>query len=65
MPICFISKWDWAEATYGPDSPEYLAVTEEDCPSTCVLPKGHDGPHEWTRDDEVVFTFPRPSKDAL
>jgi hypothetical protein len=24
---------------------------------TCLLPAGHAGPHEFTRDDEIVVTF--------
>jgi hypothetical protein len=27
------------------------------CGTTCLLPDGHDGPHEWTRDDEIEITF--------
>lgn len=26
--------------------------------TTCMLLNGHDGPHEWTRDDEVMVSFP-------
>lgn len=25
--------------------------------STCLLPDGHDGPHEWTDDHDVKVTF--------
>lgn len=25
--------------------------------STCMLTDGHDGPHEFTWDDEIVLTF--------
>lgn len=25
--------------------------------STCMLWDGHDGPHEWTPDDEIGVTF--------
>jgi hypothetical protein len=24
---------------------------------TCMLPDGHDGPHEWTPDSEIVVQF--------
>jgi hypothetical protein len=24
---------------------------------TCLLPSGHAGPHEFTRDDEILVTF--------
>lgn len=26
--------------------------------STCVLPEDHDGPHEFTWDDEILVMFP-------
>jgi hypothetical protein len=28
---------------------------KDDC--TCLLPGGHDGPHEWTPDSEIVVAF--------
>jgi len=31
--------------------------TDDDCGTTCMLLDGHDGPHEWTRDDEIVIQF--------
>ena len=34
----------------GPD-------TDDGCGQTCVLLLGHDGPHEWTRDDQIGVTF--------
>lgn len=36
----------WAD---GPDD-------EDDMGTTCLLPEGHLGPHEWTREDEIVIT---------
>lgn len=36
--------------------------TEDGCSTTCMLLDGHDGPHEWTRDDEIVVRFPPPEK---
>jgi len=30
---------------------------ERDVGSTCMLPDGHDGPHEWTPDDEITVRF--------
>ena len=29
-----------------------------DTSATCLLQEGHDGPHEWTPDDQIVVTFP-------
>jgi hypothetical protein len=37
--------------------------TDDDCGQTCMLEHGHDGPHEWTRDDEIVLAF-RPGEEA-
>lgn len=25
--------------------------------ATCLLPAGHDGPHEWTPDEHITITF--------
>ena len=35
------------------DGPE----TDDCCGQTCMLPAGHLGPHEWTRDDEILIDF--------
>lgn len=32
-------------------------VTQDGCSTTCMLPDGHDGPHEWSRDDEITIRF--------
>lgn len=32
------------------------------CGTSCMLPEGHQGPHEWTRDDEIIVTFPDREK---
>ena len=34
----------------GPD-------TDDGCGQTCMLLLGHDGPHEWTRDDQIGVSF--------
>ena len=31
--------------------------TEDGCSTTCFLLDGHEGPHRWTRDDEIVVSF--------
>ena len=31
--------------------------TDDDCGTTCMLLDGHEGPHEWTRDDQVSVRF--------
>ena len=32
-------------------------LTADGCPTTCMLPDGHDGPHEFDRDDEITVRF--------
>jgi hypothetical protein len=36
---------------------------EDGCGSTCMLPDGHDGPHEFTPDDQIVIRLAHPNKD--
>jgi hypothetical protein len=31
--------------------------TADDCGTTCMLEADHDGPHEWTHDDEITLQF--------
>lgn len=38
--------------------------TDDDCGQTCMLPKGHTGPHEWTRDDAIILHFTGEPEDA-
>lgn len=33
-------------------------LTEDGCPTTCLLWRNHDGPHDWTRDDEIGVILP-------
>jgi hypothetical protein len=35
--------------THGPDV--------DGCSTTCMLPDKHEGPHHWTRDDEISIHF--------
>lgn len=30
---------------------------DDGCPTTCMLPDMHKGPHEWTRDDNITISF--------
>ena len=55
---CWESESEWIEDTYGPYSIEKSEYYErEGCPRTCMLPLDHEGPHEWTADDEIMITF--------
>lgn len=39
--------------------------TDDGCSTTCMLLDGHDGPHEWTRDDNITVSFaPMPEATA-
>ena len=35
------------------DGPE----TDDGCSTSCMLMYGHEGPHEWVRDDHITITF--------
>jgi hypothetical protein len=65
---CWTSKREWCAQTYGHASTEYLDTY--DLPggnATCLLPEGHDGPHEWTSDGGIVVEFkglPAPAAPA-
>jgi hypothetical protein len=43
---------------------EVYLVTEEEPGQTCLLPAGHDGPHEWTPDSRITVSFPRHLPDC-
>lgn len=54
----------WESRYHFEDYPDEAAWEEAGQPaymkevtSTCILPLGHTGDHEWTPDDEIVFTF--------
>ncbi|MDY0059811.1 MAG: hypothetical protein RBU45_08385 [Myxococcota bacterium] len=54
---CWQDRLDWVwqkGAKLG--SPEYLDAIEH--PATCMLPAGHEGPHEWMPDEEIVIEVP-------
>ena len=34
-----------------------VGVWPRDCGMTCMLLDGHDGPHEWKRDDQIMGRF--------
>jgi hypothetical protein len=43
--------WCWEESGEYPDT------------STCTLPDGHDGPHQFMSDDHISFGFLPPDPD--
>lgn len=55
---CWTSEREWIEETYGDKSDEYFDFMVSDKPNrSCVLLHGHDGPHEWTDDENIVVRF--------
>lgn len=38
-------------------------LTEDGCSTTCMRERGHDGPHEWTRDDQIGVSFAPADED--
>lgn len=53
---CWTGYYEWLEEIYGFDA--YIEARCENWPdATCLLWEGHDGPHVWTRDDEIVIRF--------
>jgi hypothetical protein len=32
-------------------------LTGDGCSTTCMLKDGHEGSHQWTRDDQIVINF--------
>lgn len=66
MSRCWRSNVEFAESRHGDNSPEYRHALHR--PATCLLPQGHAGPHEFTFDGDVRFTFsvkpsPRPNAE--
>jgi hypothetical protein len=51
MTTCWTCRREWAEETFGGDSPVTL-LAYLDAPWVCLLPHGHDGPHEWSQLEE-------------
>lgn len=54
MTHCWMGKYEYMESIGQLD--DYLADGEQ-VPSTCLLPDGHAGPHEWTPDSEIIIQF--------
>jgi hypothetical protein len=49
----------WADyhASLEWGSEEWVRASVERADATCLLEKGHTGPHEWTPDEGLVVTF--------
>jgi len=64
MTHCWKDYEEWLIETYGEHSEAHLEFVAEDWASgnsprgkTCMLPDGHEGPHAWTDDADIVITF--------
>ncbi len=49
--------WEDYEYTLDMHSQEYYDLMASGTGQTCMLPKGHEGEHEWTDDDQIIITF--------
>lgn len=52
---CWMSNVEEARLRHGRHGPEYHAALDR--PSTCLLPRWHAGPHEFTFDGDLIFYF--------
>jgi len=52
---CWTDKGEWVTNEYGMDSDEMMDAWFH--PATCMLAHGHDGPHEWTLDEDITVAF--------
>ena len=55
MTHCWKGYLDWLDECGLLGSEEWAAAYE--CDATCMLPDGHDGPHEFVRDDQIGIHF--------
>lgn len=67
---CWKGYAEWVCEHYGvkhwweaPDEAKALIIGDGDLntgfnDATCLLPDGHEGPHEWTPDNEIIIRFP-------
>jgi hypothetical protein len=44
-----------------PDGSDEWARHYHEPSATCLLPKGHEGPHQFTPDDQIIVQFPENS----
>jgi hypothetical protein len=52
-----MSRLKWAKKDSLKHCWESGPRTKDDCGTTCMLRDEHDGPHKWTRDDEIRIEF--------
>ena len=55
---CWKDRKTDIEERFGYLSPEHVDTYQEDFQNgTCMLPEGHEGPHEFTSDSNITITF--------
>ena len=64
MVHCWADKGEFIEERFGFYSSECFNYLVEDDRCSCLLPDGHDGPHEWTPDKDIVITFKESTASA-
>ena len=53
---CWKDRLEWAEEHYGVGSKAWKIASGAPSAS-CMLPDGHDGPHEWVEDKQIKVKF--------
>lgn len=54
---CWMGQREEIEERYGWGSPEWVDTWADGAEGTCMLEKGHTGPHEYTSDGDILVTF--------
>ena len=55
---CWKDRLEYIMETHGEYSDEYNDyIMEDDSHSMCLLPDGHDGPHEWAPTSGITLEF--------
>ena len=57
MVYCWKDYQEWIEETTGKPWYDQEDPLNHEKGKTCMLLNGHDGPHEWTPDDEIMIEF--------
>lgn len=58
---CWKDKGEWVDEEFGFGSQEWVEVYLFGG-ATCLLEAGHEGPHEWTSDKDIVVSFNHDDK---
>jgi hypothetical protein len=62
---CWADKAEHVAKEHGEYSPQHIdTMYGPSGNATCMLEDGHDGPHDWTSDSEIVVEFTDPRTPA-